>query len=254
MDDRNSFYLTLPSNACHNIFPDNSSSDYTITLSQAIELEGQYEVALAEIMYCHTWNNIVSRECTYDVIDHSVKDQPAIFQKIKTGHYDTIGQLIKEMNVTFQKSFLNIQIVYNSILKKVVVYATDNYSLRLKAPMAYMLGIEPDVWIRLSTEYTPKHPCDIYAGQYCFYVYSNICEAQHCGEFQSPLLRIVHIQGSYGEPVIISYNKLHYVRVNKKILDTIKIEIKSDLNKVIPFAYGKTYCKLHLRPVTNSIL
>ncbi|WP_150149506.1 hypothetical protein [Candidatus Enterovibrio escicola] len=254
MEERKSFYLTLPSNACHDIFPENTSSDYTITLSQPIELNGPYEVALAEIMYCHTWNNIVSLECTYDVMDHSKKDQPAIYQKIKTGHYESIPQMVKEMNLMFQAAALGIQIRYNHILKRVSVYAGANYSIKLKAPMAYMLGFEPDIWYRLKAEFIPPHPCDIYAGQYCFYVYSNICESQHCGEYQIPLLRIVEKRGSYGEPVIISYNKLHYIPVNKTRLDTIKIEIKSDLDKNIRFAYGKSILKLHFRPQTSSIL
>lgn len=254
MEDRKSFYLTLPSNACHNIFPDNTSSDYTITLSQPIDLKGPYEVALAEILYCHTWNNIVSLEDSYDVMDHSKPTLPPIYQKIKTGHYDNIPMLLKEMNLMFQAAKLNIQIQYNPILKKVIVNASDKYSLRLRAPLAYMLGFKPDVFVQLKTEYIPEHPCDIYAGQYCFYVYSNICDISAIGDFQSPLLRIVQKRGSYGDPVIISYNKLHYVPVNKHVLDTIKIEIKSDLNKLIPFAYGKTICKLHLRPATNTIL
>lgn len=254
MEDRKSFYVTLPSKACHNIFPDNNSSDFTTMLSQPIELQGLYEVALAEIMYCHTWNNIVSLECTYDILDHDVEGKPPIYQKIKTGYYESVQQIVKEMNDVFTRSGLNISISYNSILKRVVVHSTKRFSLKLKAPIAYMLGFEPDEWVRLDKDVIAKYPCDIFAGQYNFMVYTNIVEAQHVGDFLVPLLRIVKIGGQYGDVVTLSYNKLHYVPVNKQRIQNIHIELKTDLNHLIRFTYGKTICKLHFRPVTNSLL
>ena len=44
-----SFYVTLPSNASMNIYPDNKKSNYTTQLNTPIRLDGNYEVALANI-------------------------------------------------------------------------------------------------------------------------------------------------------------------------------------------------------------
>ena len=43
------FYVTLPSNASMNVHPDNKKSDYTTQFNTPIVLEGNYEVALANI-------------------------------------------------------------------------------------------------------------------------------------------------------------------------------------------------------------
>lgn len=47
----NDFYITLPSNASANTFPNNTQANYTTLLSSPILLDGDYEVALAEIDY-----------------------------------------------------------------------------------------------------------------------------------------------------------------------------------------------------------
>ena len=44
-----SFYVTLPSNASMNIYPDNKKSNYTTQFNTPIRLDGNYEVALANI-------------------------------------------------------------------------------------------------------------------------------------------------------------------------------------------------------------
>ncbi|PFX25939.1 putative uncharacterized transposon-derived protein F54H12.3 [Stylophora pistillata] len=52
-DDKDSFYLTLPSNGYLSKleFPDNSNNNWRIRLPQTIKLEGQWEVGLASISY-----------------------------------------------------------------------------------------------------------------------------------------------------------------------------------------------------------
>ena len=42
------FYITLPSDASSDVYPDNTVANYTTKLSQRIHLNGEYEVALAD--------------------------------------------------------------------------------------------------------------------------------------------------------------------------------------------------------------
>ena len=46
-----SFKVYLPSNACHNIYPNNKPSDYKTRLDQTIELDGKWEVGVESIFY-----------------------------------------------------------------------------------------------------------------------------------------------------------------------------------------------------------
>ena len=49
------FYLTLPSNASMDVFPDNKTTSYRVQLPQNINLEGDKEVGLYSISYPNTW-------------------------------------------------------------------------------------------------------------------------------------------------------------------------------------------------------
>ena len=46
-----SFYVTLPSDASINVYPDNRQSNFTVLLKEPIKFNGDYEVGLAEINY-----------------------------------------------------------------------------------------------------------------------------------------------------------------------------------------------------------
>ena len=39
-------------------FPDNKTSNFVTKLSRTLQLDGEWEVGLAEIVYPHTWYNI----------------------------------------------------------------------------------------------------------------------------------------------------------------------------------------------------
>ena len=52
------FYPHLPSDSRLDTFLDNTLTEYRVGLPQTITLEGEWEVALTEIQYPHSWNNI----------------------------------------------------------------------------------------------------------------------------------------------------------------------------------------------------
>ena len=56
------FYLTLPSNSSMDYFPDNTLTHFTTRLPQMIDLDGSWEIGLAEIQYPHSWHNIKKGE------------------------------------------------------------------------------------------------------------------------------------------------------------------------------------------------
>ena len=52
------FYVTLPSNSFMQYFPDSKTSNFWTKLPRTLQLDGEWEVALAKIDYPHTWYNI----------------------------------------------------------------------------------------------------------------------------------------------------------------------------------------------------
>lgn len=54
----NSFFVTLPSTASMDVYPENTQSHYKVQLPHAVELAGAWSVALAEIQLPSVWMNI----------------------------------------------------------------------------------------------------------------------------------------------------------------------------------------------------
>ena len=48
---KSEFYVTLPSNSSIQYFPDNKTSNFVTKLSRTLQLDGEWEVGLAEIDY-----------------------------------------------------------------------------------------------------------------------------------------------------------------------------------------------------------
>ena len=63
-----SFNTMLPSNSSMKTFPDNTLNHCVTALSNRIELDDDWEVALSEILFQRTWYNIQEDECMLSII------------------------------------------------------------------------------------------------------------------------------------------------------------------------------------------
>jgi hypothetical protein len=70
------------------------------------------------------------------------------------------------------------------------------------------------------------------------YVYTDIVDAQFVGDVKVPLLRIVNIEGEYGNTVHASFRNLQYVPVKVNSFETIEVNIKNDQTKTYHFSSG----------------
>lgn len=62
------FYMTLPSDGSHQSFPDNKLSDFKTLLPTTIDLtDGEWEMALTELIFDHSVRNITPEEAHFDV-------------------------------------------------------------------------------------------------------------------------------------------------------------------------------------------
>jgi hypothetical protein len=60
---QNEFYVTLPSDACLGLYPDNKANNYVTKLNRPLELSGgDWEVALVDVHYPFNWHNLTHTE------------------------------------------------------------------------------------------------------------------------------------------------------------------------------------------------
>lgn len=250
------FYVTLPSNASLNVFKDNKSSSFKVDLPQHIDLQGRWEVALTEISYPHTWFNLPHQHNYYDWREKTQEGTNEFkTQSLPVGYYENMEQLIIKMNVTLVLLKLGGYVNVDPLDKKVVIRGDGGYQLRFHKTLAHILGMEPGKWYTLgkNEDGSVHYPTDITAGFNHLFCYSDVVRHQLVGDVFAPLLRIVGIQGSFGDVITQTFNPAQYLPVSKNHIENITVEIKSDQNQTVNFTLGKTIAQLHFRPCRKTV-
>ena len=116
-----SFYITLPSNAFFDVYPDNTKSNYTTQFNSPLALDGNYEVALANI----TCTPNIKNDYGEIIIKNYSDFNPNFFQlfsKLKTELllelydakilHDKINNQLHEF-ITFNQILLNSILIFN---------------------------------------------------------------------------------------------------------------------------------------------
>ena len=251
-----SFYMTLPSStrSGDDMYPKNTASAFQVRLPKTMYLKNKYEVALAEIMYPHTWSTFNKNEDYTFYYTHL--DGDAVRLSIDKGYYLKMDALLREMNQAFQRQMdekLRNDIVfhYNGVTGRVKLFMKGGYTVWFSEGLADILGFKSGEVYRASSspEVSIMSPfiADITRGFNSLYIYCSICEPQIVGDAYVPLLRTVFLSGRHGQMINHIYDAPHYVPVNTDTFDTIEINIKNDMNENVSFKTGKVICKLHFR-------
>ena len=179
------FYLHLPSNASLDKFPTNTLTEYRVCLPQTISLSGDWEVALTEIHYPHSWNNVQRNfQDRFYLRDQELQGiwEPLI---IPPGHYSSVTDLITKINEVMNANDRfkdELQLSFDTLNRKV----TYTYKIRSKCIFPTLDKCWDFLLIRLSPE-------DLEHSFHDLYVYCDIIQPQYVGDALVPLLRIVPV-------------------------------------------------------------
>lgn len=90
---------------------------------------------------------------------------------------------------------------------------------------------------------------DFEAGIYAIYVYSDIVKPNYVGDKSVQCLRVCSIPSDkkFGDTCTIAYSNPCYYPLSSKRFKDIRITLKDKTNTEIPFKFGETFVKLHLR-------
>ena len=239
------FYLTLPSNSSMEYFPGNTLTNFKTKLAQPIELTGEWEVALSEFQYPHSWYNL--RDFDNHIYYNSGGQGFYSTSVIPHGYYPTIKEFVAAVNKTLKTDTNgDIWLTYNKITRKITVHVKNKAKLALAGRFASTIGFEKrEVVITKKTE--APLPVSLEAGFHAMYLYTDIVEPQLVGDSKVSLLKVVKCAGEFGENVTVSFPNLQYVPVNVKSFETVEIDIKDDTQEKVPFEFGKVIVTLHVR-------
>ena len=242
------FCVTLPSNSSMQYFPDNKTSNFVTKLSRTPQLDGEWEVGLAEIVYPHTWYNI--REGKNSVEIYAPDNLYLVFKtaefSIQPGYYEKVQDVIDALYKAGISNLTDVVLSYDDASKRVTVKCGRRVVVKLRGDIARIFGFLNDTTIRASDEkgFTLALP---ETGNQYFYVYTDIIKSQYHDDVVVPVLRTVTVKGEHGSYVSKNFKRPHYVPLNKKVFDTIGINIRDEAGDLVAFEHGKVIITLHFR-------
>lgn len=266
------FYMTLLSNSSMNIYPENKTSTFTVQIPRRVRLEGDWDVALAEIHYPYSFFTVQEGEnkleikthlATTNFMDSKGKNIPPTVTtstlEIRPGFYEDVKEIIKAVNgaikqatkiVDFFQFDNNSKRVSAKRDNTVQIGATIIASIKLHGRMALQLGFRPEE--EISPPLRSPHAANVASGiPDIMLIYCDIIEPQIFGDSCSKLLRtLITSDGSanyFSKPCSIEINQLQYLQLQTKQFDTVRIDLRDISGKLMPFQFGTSSVKLHFK-------
>jgi hypothetical protein len=230
------------------LFPENLVGNYTTKLQNRIELEGEWEVGLAEIMYPVTWLNTKPMKIILTTREEKVEFT------INLLPYETRSDIANKMNLLFRKNRLTIE-AHNDIEKNSFMFtfreSNNVTSLELDLVLAKMLGFSTNLFLYLETSSgisSDSEQEDVSLD--AILIYSNIISHQYIGDAYAKVLRTIAMDSEIGKKVFYVtkvFDIPHYVSLDTQDLDIININLRDLQGEQILFESGKVVIKLHFR-------
>ena len=249
------FYITLPSESSKKLFPENNASEYTVRLPRWIQLKGEWEIGLHSIAYT-PWNIIQHLNEPISFMEGGKKGKGGKMRK----HYFSVKEYIDGINDSLKESHVDkslvdksneIEFIYESN-GKVKVRLSPGYTVRLRREQAIVLGFtifeDPaETYDIENAQETGMYKANLYR-ETNIHVYCNIVQPQIVGDKMAPLVAVVPYQKTTSE-TFYAVENIHYIPVQTKVFQNIKVHLRSSTEEPIPFEHGRAAITLHLKPL-----
>ena len=171
---------------------------------------------------------------------------------IQPGYYEKVQDVIDALYKAELANLTDVVSSYDDTSKRVTVKCGRRVVVKLRKDIARMFGFLNDATIRASDEkgFTLALP---ETGNQYFYVYTDIIKRQYHGDVVVPILHTVTVKGEYGSFVSKNFERPHYVSLNKKIFDTISINIRDEAGDLVVLEHSKVNITLHFGGRRHSI-
>ena len=249
------FYITLPSESSKELFLENNPSEYTVRLPRWIHLKGNWEIGLHSIAYT-PWNIIQALDEPISFITAGGKEGRG--GKMRK-HYSSVRKYVSSINKSLKESRIgksledkSNEIVFSYELNgKVNVNLSPGYKVRLRREQAIVLGFmtfeDSTEAYDIKNTKTGPYKANLHR-ETNIHVYCDIVQAQIVGDKMAPLVAVVPCQETYDTyETLYAVENIHYIPVQTKSSQNIKVHLRSSTDEPIPFEHGRAVITLHLR-------
>ena len=118
-------------------------TEYHVGLPQTVSLTGDWEVALTEIHYPHSWNNVQGNFGNRFFLRN--QELSGVWEAliIPRGHYSSIEDILSKMIENVKRFNNDVTFSYNTFTRKVTVHLQNNVELFF-GNIGYLLRFSPE--------------------------------------------------------------------------------------------------------------
>jgi len=241
--------MTLSSNSSMENYPENTAVCYTTKLADTVELEGDWEVGLAEMSIPGAVYNVVANQCYYSI---SLDNVHFFTTLVPEGNYERLSHLLAVIHFIMPKDVFNephikftpkvghIEMTFAELLQKALF-------IRFSESLAEILGADADVAYNHNHARTSRKFSLTHGDINSMYIYYDILEHVTVGDTKAPLLRIVDKVWKRRGNVHQTFNPILYVPLQKKNFNRVEVNIMTDDGRPVSFRYGKSFVVLEFR-------
>ena len=262
-----SFSIELVSNASGELFPDNRLSSFTNFLTEQVNLEGQWEVAISEIYYPSMYQNIT--EGYFKFFDEKLSKSTSTFN-LEPGLYTSVTDIVEAMNTLIQErnnhneTCITVKVSRRS-RKVVIMLANDSSGLAFcSTDLGHIFGnnVGNQFGVLMKGK-GPDEPQLAYDNFriHSLMIYSDLVEYSIVGDTKAPLLRCFpFVSKLKGGDIITTGQYMNYQTFRnpqfrpllKNSFHSIHIDLRDTSGEKIPFiSVGITRLVLMFRKVSS---
>ena len=262
-----SFTIELVSNASGELFPDKTLSSFTNFLSEQVNLEGHWEVAISEISYPSMYQNIT--EGYFKFFDEKLSESTSTYNLVP-GLYTSITDIVEATNTLIQKrnnhneTCITVKVSGRS-QKVVIIPANDSPGLAFCSTdlihnFDNNVGNQFGVLMKGKVPHEQQFAYDI-VRIHSLMIYCDPVEYSIFGYTRAPLLRCFpFISKLKGGDIITTgqymnyqtFSNLQFRRLLKNSFHSIHIDLRDTSGEKIPLvSVGITRLVLMFRKVSS---
>ena len=257
----------MVSNAFAQIFPDNTLSSFTNFLSEQLNLDGQWEVAISEISYPSMYQNVTEGKILF--FDKKLSKSAELYY-LEPGLYSSITDIVEAMHILLQERHNDsencVTVKVYRRTRKVEIYLANEgsglafFSTDLGHIFGSNVGNEFGVMLRAKGPQKPENAYDI-VRIHSLMIYTDLIEYNIVGDTKAPLLRCflfisklksgdIKTTGQYMN--YQTFSNLQFRPLLKNSFHSIHIDLRDTSVEKIPFvSVGITRFVLMFRKASN---
>ena len=278
------FYITLPSNASHALFPSNTNARYRTRLSRNLRLDvdADWTVGLSSVQFTKSWHNLTDGEIRWyeligDISDVATDDTDLRatlstdfpgplsedmhlyarrYAVVPSWHYETLVDVIDAVHGALYRTSLDNRLNFR------VLHYKNRVEVRLKSQggeirrltfsdsLCDVFGLERGTVVEQPGAEATRPP-DLSGGVTALRIHSNVVADRMDGDRLAPLLRYVPLSAvadrSPFANVHIEFNNIQYHDVASFLGREVEVRVLDDEGRDVVFRTGKTVLTLHFK-------